>query len=160
MINNFYRDLHVAPHAHPGVIKAAYRALCKTYHPDLNPSAESTAIIQRVNVAHETLGNPESRKAFDEEIQSFDDFEDLDDFEDEKDEDLTEEELRVEVEEYIAEHLDLNDDDRMILSGMTDEQLIEIMESFKQKPHSDIFRKLMWGIEKWLGLFEQFDPDR
>lgn len=122
MINNFYRDLHVAPHAHPEVIKAAYRALCKIYHLDLNPSAESTVIIQRVNVAYETLGNPESRKAFDEEIQSFDDFEDL------------------------------NDDERMILSGMTDEQLIEIMESFKQKPHSDIFRKLMWGIAPTLLL--------
>jgi len=143
MATNFYNDLQVTPNAHPEVIKAAYRALCKIYHPDLNPTPENTAIIQRVNVAYETLGNPKSRKAFDEQLESFDDFDDLDD---EDDEDLQEEELRFEVEEYIAEHLDLNDDDRMVLSGMTDEQLIEIMESFKQKPRNDIFPRLMWVV--------------
>jgi len=51
--------------------------------------------------------------------------------------------LRREVEEYIAEHLGLNDDDRIVLSGMTDDQLIEIMESFKKKPKTEIFPILM-----------------
>jgi len=146
MVNNFYCDLQVAPNAHPDVIKAAYRALCKIYHPDLNPSYENTVIIQRVNVAYETLGNPESRKAFDEELGAFYPFAGLNDFEDKDDEDLEERELRCDVEEYIAERLDLNDDDRIILSSMTDEQVIEIMESFKQRTRSDIFPKLMWVI--------------
>jgi curved DNA-binding protein len=50
-------------------IRAAYRLLAKQHHPDLNPdSSAAVARTQELNAAHETLCDPELRKAYDHEL--------------------------------------------------------------------------------------------
>ncbi len=53
-----YAALHLLPTAPPQVIEAAYRALCKLYHPDLRPEEERglvTARMAEINRAVEAL---------------------------------------------------------------------------------------------------------
>ena len=50
-------------------IRAAYRALTKQHHPDVNGgSREALAQTQALNAAHETLSKPERRAAYDAEL--------------------------------------------------------------------------------------------
>ncbi|MEQ1854502.1 MAG: DnaJ domain-containing protein [Chthoniobacteraceae bacterium] len=50
-------------------IRAAYRALSKKHHPDVNPdSPEAVARTQALNEAHETLGDTARRRAYDREL--------------------------------------------------------------------------------------------
>lgn len=64
-----YDILEVAPHSSPDVIKNAYRALAKKYHPDLQPnenakqSAES--IFKTLTEAYEVLSDTKRRKVYD-----------------------------------------------------------------------------------------------
>jgi DnaJ-class molecular chaperone len=52
-------------------IHAAYRALTKKHHPDVNPGCpEAVARTQAVNAAHEILGNPARRLAYDRELDA------------------------------------------------------------------------------------------
>jgi DnaJ-class molecular chaperone len=52
-------------------IRAAYRALSKRHHPDLNPdSPEAAACTRELNDAHETLTDPARRRAYDRELDA------------------------------------------------------------------------------------------
>lgn len=54
-------------------IRAAYRALTKRHHPDLNPDdAEAAAQMRALNDAHETLIDPARRRAYDRELDEAD----------------------------------------------------------------------------------------
>jgi hypothetical protein len=59
---NFYRTLQVDPAAEDIVIRAAYRALMKQYHPDRGGDA---AYAQQLNAAYATLADPVARQAYD-----------------------------------------------------------------------------------------------
>lgn len=63
-----YDVLQVSPWCEPEVIPAAYRALARIRHPDVNrdPSAEDQ--MRRLNVAYETLSDPVRRAQYDEEL--------------------------------------------------------------------------------------------
>jgi curved DNA-binding protein CbpA len=64
-----YEVLGVAPAAAEPDIKAAYRALARQLHPDLNAGdAVSAARLAEVNGAYATLANAESRAAYDREL--------------------------------------------------------------------------------------------
>jgi hypothetical protein len=61
-----YEALGVALTAPPEVIRAAYLALAKRYHPDgVSPDAER---IRRINEAWRVLGRPSSRAEYDKEL--------------------------------------------------------------------------------------------
>ena len=66
----YYDILELAPHSSLEVIKNAYRALAKKYHPDTQPDqnarqwAEST--FKQISEAYEVLSDVEKRKAYDE----------------------------------------------------------------------------------------------
>jgi curved DNA-binding protein len=50
-------------------IRVAYRLLAKQHHPDLNGgSVDSIEQTQALNAAHEVLGDPDRRKAYDREL--------------------------------------------------------------------------------------------
>jgi len=52
-------------------IRAAYRALSKLHHPDVNPdSPEAVARTQGLNEAHETLSDPARRRAYDRDLDA------------------------------------------------------------------------------------------
>ena len=62
---DLYEILQVHPSAHPDVIQAAYRRLALLYHPDKNPSQEAAEMMKRLNLAYETLSDPNRRAAYD-----------------------------------------------------------------------------------------------
>lgn len=67
MVPDFYRQLHVMPDAPIEVIRAAYRALMWTHHPD-NGGEHDLAV--RINEAWNVLGDPEQRAAYDAELRA------------------------------------------------------------------------------------------
>ncbi len=62
---DYYEVLHLHPSAHPDVVQAAYRRLALLYHPDKNPSSETTNLMAQVNQAYEVLSDPGKRAAYD-----------------------------------------------------------------------------------------------
>jgi curved DNA-binding protein CbpA len=65
-MRNFYSVLQVAPKASEAEIKAAFRTLAKTCHPDLKPGdRQAEEAFQEVQRAYAYLSNSETRKVYD-----------------------------------------------------------------------------------------------
>lgn len=64
-----YDVLGVAPDADPDVIRAAYRALAKKYHPDAQPEGKEQAEkkLRELNQAYEVLSDADRRARYDQE---------------------------------------------------------------------------------------------
>ena len=62
---NYYQILELSNNATEEEIKKSYRRLSLLYHPDRNPSPDANSKIREINTAYETLGNGESRKMYD-----------------------------------------------------------------------------------------------
>lgn len=68
---NHYAALGLDRRCTPAQIRAAYRALARQHHPDLNPhSPAAGARTQELNAAHEILSDPEHRAAYDRELDA------------------------------------------------------------------------------------------
>jgi DnaJ-class molecular chaperone len=65
-MKDFYAILEIAPTATPEVIKAAYRALAKRYHPD-NGTQANESKFKEINAAHGVLINEETRANYDQQ---------------------------------------------------------------------------------------------
>jgi DnaJ-class molecular chaperone len=66
MATNPYKTLGVDQKASQDEIKAAYRALAKKFHPDLNPGNKATeSQFKDISVAYDQIGTPENRARFD-----------------------------------------------------------------------------------------------
>jgi len=63
IIMDFYDILGVPKDATIDEIKKAYRRLAFKYHPDKNPEGEE--IFKRINLAYQTLSDPEKRRKYD-----------------------------------------------------------------------------------------------
>jgi DnaJ-class molecular chaperone len=65
-MRNFYSVLRVTPKASEAEIKAAFRVLAKTCHPDLKPGdRRAEEAFQEAKQAYTFLSHPESRKMYD-----------------------------------------------------------------------------------------------
>ena len=65
-MRNFYSVLQVAPKASEAEIKAAFRTLAKTCHPDLAPGdRQAEEVFQEAKRAYTFLSNSETRKMYD-----------------------------------------------------------------------------------------------
>ena len=64
--NDYYAILGVLPSAETIVIKAAYRALSKRYHPDVYKGANIAEKMADINEAYETLSSDDKKAAYDE----------------------------------------------------------------------------------------------
>jgi molecular chaperone DnaJ len=74
---NYYQILEVTQQATPQEIKQAYRRLAKSFHPDLNGDRYDSTKIVELNAAYEILGDPQSRRLYDRQLNygsSFDSF--------------------------------------------------------------------------------------
>jgi DnaJ-class molecular chaperone len=64
-----YDTLGVARNTPPEVIKAAHKALARSYHPDRNPDdPEATCKMAALNAAYAVLSDPQKRTLYDEEL--------------------------------------------------------------------------------------------
>src|SRR3954470_16235915 len=63
-----YDVLQVSPWCEPEVIQAAYRALARSRHPDVNHDPDAEDQMRRLNVAYQTLSDPSRRMRYDEEL--------------------------------------------------------------------------------------------
>lgn len=63
---DYYQSLGVPRTADDKAIRAAYRKLARTYHPDLNPNnPEAEERFKEINEAHEVLTDADKRKLYD-----------------------------------------------------------------------------------------------
>ena len=65
MIPNHYECLGVAPGAEDAVIRAAYRALMRLYHPDMNDDGQAQSRVREITAAFAVLRDPQKRAAYD-----------------------------------------------------------------------------------------------
>lgn len=64
---NYYEVLEITPNASEEVIKAAYKALVKKYHPD-NGNVNGTEKLQLINESYKTLSDATLRKQYDKTL--------------------------------------------------------------------------------------------
>lgn len=60
-----YSILGLTPDADDKAIKKAYRKLAMKYHPDVNKDKDAEEKFKEVNLAHETLSNPDRKRLYD-----------------------------------------------------------------------------------------------
>ena len=65
---DFYRELRVDKEASFSVIKASYRELIKSLHPDVNPSPNLNDELLRINEAFSVLEDPGKRALYDQYV--------------------------------------------------------------------------------------------
>lgn len=63
---DYYATLGVKRDAAPDEIKRAYRRLAKKYHPDVSKEKDAEEKFKDVQVAYDTLSDPEKRAAYDQ----------------------------------------------------------------------------------------------
>lgn len=66
-MQDYYKVLGLTPDVEDAVIKAAYRVLCKKYHPDRYSGDKdyATELMKNINIAYETLSDPKKREEYD-----------------------------------------------------------------------------------------------
>lgn len=65
MAKNFYEELGIQRQASPEEIKKAYRKLARKYHPDISKETNAEEMMQKINVAYDTLSDAEKKKEYD-----------------------------------------------------------------------------------------------
>lgn len=67
----YYELLEIQETASDEVVRMAYKALAKKYHPDTYQGSKTNAehMMKELNAAYETLSDPEKRKAYDKMLQ-------------------------------------------------------------------------------------------
>ena len=69
--SDHYATLGLDRRCTPAQIRAAYRLLSKRHHPDVNPGSEEAGTrFREINEAHETLSDPDRRRAYDRELNA------------------------------------------------------------------------------------------
>ncbi|WP_013324159.1 J domain-containing protein [Gloeothece verrucosa] len=66
--SNHYKTLEVSQQATQGEIKQAYRRLAKQFHPDSRCETADHDKIVMINAAYEVLGDPQRRRAYDQQL--------------------------------------------------------------------------------------------
>lgn len=61
---DYYSILGVPRNADKDDIKTAFRQLVKQYHPDANPTIDTTTQFQTINKAYQILSDPQNRKKY------------------------------------------------------------------------------------------------
>ena len=65
---DLYAVLGVAPIAPQEVIRAAYRAMARLHHPDVNKASDESTRMAYINKAYAVLSCPQSRREYDRSL--------------------------------------------------------------------------------------------
>ncbi len=65
-MKDLYTVLGVARDADQAAIRKAFKALARTWHPDVNKAAEAEGRFKEISAAHEVLGDDQRRQLYDE----------------------------------------------------------------------------------------------
>lgn len=71
MFKDYYKILGITSDASPEEIKKAYRTQSMRWHPDPNPGADTTAMMQDINEAYNILKDPSTRERYDREYSQY-----------------------------------------------------------------------------------------
>lgn len=66
---DYYEILEISHSASQETIKAAYKSLVRKYHPDNNVCKKDEKMMEYVNIAYDTLSNPDKRIIYDMELK-------------------------------------------------------------------------------------------
>lgn len=69
-MKNYYEILHIANFAEIEVVRAAYKAMTKLYHPDVNRKADPSVMVE-INLAYEVLGDYDKKQNYDKKLKAF-----------------------------------------------------------------------------------------
>lgn len=68
-MENYYEILSLANFSEIEVVKAAYRALSRKYHPDMSNGDKNKMV--NFNLAYEVLGNPKKKEIYDRQLKDY-----------------------------------------------------------------------------------------
>ncbi len=68
MAKNYYEELGLKRDATVDDIKKAYRKLARKYHPDVSKESNAEEMMQRINIAYDSLSDAEKKKQYDFEL--------------------------------------------------------------------------------------------
>ena len=68
-MENYYEILHIANFAEIEVVRAAYKAMTKLYHPDVNQNVDQSVMV-KINLAYEVLGDEVKKKDYDIKLKN------------------------------------------------------------------------------------------
>lgn len=71
MFKDYYKVLGISKQASAQEVKSAYRSMSMKWHPDKNPNADVTSIMQDINEAYAILKDESKRKRYDLEYDRF-----------------------------------------------------------------------------------------
>lgn len=71
MFKDYYKILQVSRYASAQDIKSAYRTMSMKWHPDKNPEADVTTIMQDINEAYAILKDENRRERYNKEYDVF-----------------------------------------------------------------------------------------
>ena len=69
-MKDYYQILHISRLASKDEIKAAYYALARKYHPDINKSPDAADMFREINEAYSVLKRPEKKGKYDYELKA------------------------------------------------------------------------------------------
>lgn len=70
MSRTHYETLEVSQSATPAEVKSAFRRLARKYHPDRNKAKGAEARFKEINLAYQTIGDPQLRMQYDAMLNS------------------------------------------------------------------------------------------
>ncbi|HOJ49324.1 MAG TPA: DnaJ domain-containing protein [Spirochaetota bacterium] len=143
---DYFKLLQVDPEAEPEVISAAYKALMKKYHPDLNADTEDT-YVKEINEAYEILSDPVKREEYKKRYKEFISSNDykspyiIMERLKRKEEELKRREIHIKIREKILKDINIYSNENINLIEKTKKFISDFIDS-KSSKEKEVFQRI------------------